>query len=570
MEFNQYLRIIFKRWWLLLLLTAVGVSSAVFYTARQTPVYRSTVTLLLSPAASQDSLLPQYLSDRTSQLAQTYTRYLRTRTFAELVIKREELNISADELVASVEARVVEGTQFFEITASGSTPERAQLLATIIANSFIDENLAQQREQLAVRQSASESGAMQSLLREKLERERQYYEQQVAGLREQVEQIKSQPPSTARDETLALVQDQLSSYEDRLLAIMSGQISLQPAVATNQINTVSVIEGAPLPSSPVNTRKVQDILFALLASLLVGVILAFALEYLDYTVKSPDELEVLIGQPPIGVLSDDTGSNTGNGTESDELVVLARSQSPISEAFRALRTNIRFSRVGQELRSLVITSAGPGEGKTTIAANLAVVLAQSGQRVLLIDADMRRPTIHKRFQMVNNLGLSSLMLAEDPMNPLVLERHLQPGPVENLHILTSGPIPPNPAELLSTEFARNLFDELEKRVDIVIYDSSPALTVTDAVILASRADAVLQVVQAGVTRRDVTLRCREVLQRVGANVLAPLLNRVKANDVGYYHYYYNSKYGYTDDKKESSNGHGKPGRVEKRRKEKSA
>ncbi|RLT42671.1 MAG: polysaccharide biosynthesis tyrosine autokinase [Chloroflexi bacterium] len=565
MEFNQYLRIVFKRWWLLLLLVMVGVSSAVYYTSRQPAVYSSTVTLLLSPAAGQDSLLPQYLSDRTGQLAQTYIRYLRTSTFAELVIKREELNISAGELVASVSARVVEGTQFFEITASGSTAERAQLLATVIANNFIDENLAQQAQQLAARQSASESGAMQSLLREKLERERQYYEQQVAGLRQQVEQIRSQPPSTARDETLGLVQEQLSSYEDRLLAIMSDQISLQPVAQSNLINTVTVIEPAPLPTSPVSTRQTQDILFAFLASLLVGVILAFALEYLDYTVKGPDDLEVVFGQPALGVLSDAVGDNS----QPDELVVLSKPQSSTSEAFRALRTNIRFSRVGQELRSLVVTSAGPGEGKTTVAANLAVVLAQSGQRVLLIDADMRRPTVHKRFQLVNNLGLSSLMLAEDPTNPLVLERYLQPGPVENLRILTCGPIPPNPAELLSTEFARSLFTHLEQSVDIVIYDSPPALTVTDAVILSSRADAVLQVVRAGVTRRDVALRCREVLQRVGANALAPLLNRVKANDVGYYHYYYYSKYGYTDDEKRSGNGHGKPARVEKRRKEKS-
>lgn len=564
MEFNQYVRIVFKRWWLLLLLAVVGVSSAFFYTSRQAPVYRSTVTLLLSPAASQDSLLPQYLSDRTGQLAQTYTRYLRTLTFAELVIKREELNISADELVASVEAKVVEGTQFFEITASSSTPERAQLLATVIANNFIEENLAQQRDQLAARQSASDTGEMQALLSEKLERERQYYEQQVSALREQVDQIRQQPPSTARDENLGKVQEQLSSYEERLLSIMSDQIQVQPVGQSNQINTVTVIEPAPLPTSPVNASQRQDILFALLGSLFVGVVLAFALEYLDYTVKGSDELEALVGQPLLGVLTD----ATNNGGGSDELVVLARAQSPVSEAFRALRTNIRFSRVGQELRSLVVTSAGPGEGKTTVAANLAVVLAQSGQRVLLVDADMRRPTVHKRFQLVNNLGLSSLMLADEPTNPLVLERHLQPGPVENLHILTSGPIPPNPAELLSTAFARSIFDYLESGVDIVIYDSPPALTVTDAVILASRADAVLQVVRAGVTRRDVTLRCREVLQRVGANVLAPVLNRVKASDMSHYHYYSaNSKYSYTNGDQPRSNGHRPSQKVEKHRKE---
>lgn len=564
MEFNQYVRIVLKRWWLILLLVVVGLSSAVYYTSRQAPVYRSTVTLLLSPAANQESLLPQYLSDRTGQLAQTYTRYLRTRTFAELVIEREALAIGADELVASVEARVVEGTQFFEITASGSTPERAQQLATVIANNFIQENLAQQRDQLAAAQSASESGAMQSLLREKLERERQYYEQQVAALREQVEQIRTQPPSSARDEVLGQVQEQLSSYEERLLTIMSDQIALQPQVQNNRINTVSVIEPATLPTGPVGTRRVQNILIALLGSLTVGILLAFSLEYLDYTVKGPDELEALIGQPPLGILAD-----TGNGAAgSDALVVLSSPHSPTAEAYRALRTSIRFSRVGKDLRSLVVTSAGPGEGKTTTAANLAIVLAQSGQRVLLVDADLRRPAVHKRFGLINNLGLSSLMLAENPTDSFIIERHLQPGPVDNLHILTSGPIPPNPAELLSTEVAHQLFEVLEEQVDCVVYDTPPALTVTDAVILGSRVDAVLQVILAGSTRRDVTVRCRDVLQRVGANVLAPILNRVKTTDVGYYHYYYYySKYGYTEDEKQSGNGHKKPSRVGRRRKE---
>lgn len=560
MELYQYTRILLKRWWLIAALLLVGGASALYYTTTQPPVYQSTVTLLLSPAPGQDALLPQYLSDRTNQLAQTYTRYLKTRTFAELVIKREGLNISPDELVNSINARVVEGTQFFEITASSSSPERAQQLASLIANNFIQENLAQQQEQLAARQSASEAGAMQALLREKLERERQYYDEQIADLRVQVDQLKDQPPSSARDQRLAAVQDQLSQYEERLLQIMNDQIALQPVNQDAPINTVTVIEPAPLPTRPVNTQRLQDILVALAASLVLGVTLAFGLEYLDYTIKSPEELEMIFGQAPLAVIGE-------SGAASEETVIaLERPQSPITEAFRALRTSIRFSRVGQQLRSIVVTSAGPGEGKSTVASNLATVLAQSGQRVLLVDADLRKPALHRRFHLVNNLGLSSLMLANDPMDTQVMARHIQQGPVDTLYILTSGPIPPNPAELLSTEFAHRILQRLEEQVDVVIYDTPPALTVTDAVILASRADATLQVIMAGQTRRDVALKCRSVLQSVHANVLAPVLNRVKAGDVGYYHYYYYySKYGYREKRDQSGAHDGKDGRPRTRR-----
>ncbi len=545
MELHRYFRVLAQRWWLIFLIVATGTASAVYYTLQQPPVYSSTVTLLLSPAFGQDTLIPGSLSERTSQLALTYSRYLQTRTFAEIVIEREGLNISPDELVRSIQAQVVEGTQFFEITATSNDPRRAQMLATVIANNFIAENIAQQREQLAASRAARDVDNMQTLLQEKLERERQYYDQKVAGLRQQVAQIRTQPPSTARDELLASTQEQLSEYEDRLLQIMNDQIALQPVQDNTQINTVTVIEPAPLPTRPTNIQYVQNVVLAMASSLILGIMLAFALEYLDYTVKSPEELEELTGQPALSVISETKANGKGRKKADSPLITLAHPNDPVSEAFRSLRTNIQYSQAGRQMRSLVVTSAGPGEGKTTVAANLAVVMAQSGKRVLLVDADLRRPTVHKLFGLVNNLGLATLMLAENPTDPRTIHNHLQPGPVGSLRILTSGPIPPNPAELFSTEWAQGIFAALEEQADVVIYDTPPALTVTDPVILASRADATLLIVRAGQTRRDVVLKTMDVLQRVGGHVLAPILNRVKSEDIGYYyHYYYYGKYGY--------------------------
>ncbi len=196
-----------------------------------------------------------------------------------------------------------------------------------------------------------------------------------------------------------------------------------------------------------------------------------------------------------------------------------------------------------------------------VSSNLSVVLANAGQKVIVVDADLRRPSVHKRFQLTNQRGFTTLLLDQNPTERSVMEQHLQAGPVDNLYVLTSGPIPPNPSELLSSEVAHQIFEALEAVADIVIYDTPPALTVTDGVILASRSDATLQVVLSGITRRNLVTATREVLERVGAKVLPPVLNRVKKGDVGYYYYqyYYSSKYTSEeesdDNLQHSQNGH---------------
>ena len=549
MEIYQYIRPVLKRWWLILLLVIAATGTSIYYVRQKPPIYQSSITLSLS--SDQNILISNSVSEQTNQLVASYVRYLRTTAFAELVIQREGLNISAGELVSSISANVVPGTSFFKITATGNDPQRVQLLATTIANNFIEENLSQQREQIKALQLANDPDKVQVLLAEKLERERQYYEQQVEILRRQVSQILNQPDSAEKNELLGTTQQQLSGYEERLLQIMRDQISLQPESEKDLIKVPVIIEPAPLPTAPIRTQDVQEVLYALVASLILGVSLAFGLEYLDYTVKGPEDLELLVGQRALAVLTETKQLSKNN----PHLFVLSHSRSPLAEAFRALRTNLQFNRVGQRLRSIVITSANPGEGKTMVSSNLSVVLANAGQKVIVVDADLRRPSVHKRFQLTNQRGLTTLLLDKNPTELSVMEQHLQAGPVDNLYVLTSGPIPPNPSELLSTEVAHQIFEALEGVADIVIYDTPPALTVTDGVILASRSDATLQVVLSGVTRRNLVTATREVLERVGAKVLPPVLNRVKKGDVGYYYYQYYYSNKYTSEEKNDENLH---------------
>jgi capsular exopolysaccharide synthesis family protein len=305
------------------------------------------------------------------------------------------------------------------------------------------------------------------------------------------------------------------------------------------VDTAVVVDPAPLPTEPEPRNLVQYIFLSMAAGLLLGVALAFLLEYLDWTIKTPEQLDTIYGLATLGVIG--TIGSRGNGkTERDELITLSEPRSPAAEAYRALRTNLRFVSPGNPVRSLLVTSAGPVEGKTLTSANLAVTLAQAGSLVILVDADLRRPRVHHVFDLAREPGLTDLIV--DPRDGI--EGYLQETGIENLRVLACGPLPRNPAELLGSRRAAEVMEQLKEQADVVIYDSPPAVTVTDAVVLSPQVDGVIQVVQAGRTRRDVVVRAKTLLEKVGAHLLGPVLNQVSLGDMGYYTYYYAYGYGH--------------------------
>lgn len=217
-----------------------------------------------------------------------------------------------------------------------------------------------------------------------------------------------------------------------------------------------------------------------------------------------------------------------------QLITVTNPRSPVSEAFRALRTNIDFSSIDEKIQVIMVTSSGPEEGKSTVSGNLAAAYAQGDKKVLLIDADMRKPTAHKTFTLSNRFGLSSLLSQQ-----AVIEDVLQDSPVENLTIMTSGPIPPNPAEMMASNRMITVLQELRQRFDIIIIDTPPLLAVTDAQIVASKSDGVIMVVSYGKVKRDIAMKAKANLDRVGARMLGVVLNNVKRKaSEGYYYYYY--------------------------------
>ncbi len=223
----------------------------------------------------------------------------------------------------------------------------------------------------------------------------------------------------------------------------------------------------------------------------------------------------------------------GNTLDNPLGLIVNNPKSGVAEAYRSLRTNIQFYNVGERVRRILVTSAGPSEGKSTTSANLAITFAQAGNRVIIIDCDLRRPFLHRVFQVSNLIGLTNVMVGES-----TLEEVLRPTEVPGLSVLTSGPIPPNPAEMLGAARMREVLEQLSDLADVIIIDSPPVIAVTDASVLAPLSDGVVLVVGSGTVNREMAQRAKAQLEAVRAKILGVVLNGVETNGSGYYYYYY--------------------------------
>lgn len=231
-------------------------------------------------------------------------------------------------------------------------------------------------------------------------------------------------------------------------------------------------------------------------------------------------------------MSEKMRSTKKQKTRGVSLITLADKSSPISEQYRTIRTNIQYAMVDRDLKSLVVTSSGPGEGKSTTSANLAIVFANSGKRVLLVDADMRKPTVAKTFSLDNVRGLSTFLGNRDT----VLHQVIQSAGIDNLYLMTSGPKPPNPSELLASKRMEELMHSLKEKYDLVIFDMPPVVAVTDAQIVASKSDGTILVVRENVSKRDSLLKAKSLLELVDATILGVVYNgSKKITDQGYYY-----------------------------------
>jgi polysaccharide biosynthesis transport protein len=329
-------------------------------------------------------------------------------------------------------------------------------------------------------------------------------------------------------------------------------------VAVGTDNNISVNDEAIQPDKPIGPRRLTTVLTALILSTLFGAGLALFLEYLDDTIHSTEEVESILGLPAIAAIPTIEaapkrrlllvgGNEDTDSLVNSELLIYADSRSNLAEAYRQLRTSILLSTAGHAPKSLLVTSSLPAEGKTTTAVNTAISLAQTGAKVLVIDADMRRPRIHGIFGMSNANGLSTILSSE--MNEAEIMKIIQQEEKSKLFVLPSGPVPPNPAELIGSEQMVNLLKTLEGNFTHVVIDSPPVASFTDGVLIASMVDGVILIVQAGKNSRQVIKRSRQLLQDIGARIFGVVLNNVNLKSQGNYYYqsYYHRDYYRTED-----------------------
>jgi len=321
-----------------------------------------------------------------------------------------------------------------------------------------------------------------------------------------------------------------------------------------QIGKVRIIDQAVRPRSPISPKKRLNLIFGFMMGLGLGIGVAFLREYMDTSVRRVEDLEALelsvLGAIPKIDTADMDGhllekiNGNGNGhvirDEQKRLVTHFRPKSPVSEAYRSVRTNLQFSGSDKKLHTFLVTSAGPGEGKSTTTANLAIAISLQGTRTVLIDTDLRRPIGHKIFDLEKNKGLSNVLIGK-----ATLDEAIQKTKIKNLDVLTSGILPPNPAEMLGSDHMKKIIGELKERYEVCLFDSPPLIAVTDAAVLAKEVDGVLLVVKSGQTNRGALIRGIELLNNVNARILGALLNDVsRENTYGSYQYYYYYHYYY--------------------------
>jgi receptor protein-tyrosine kinase len=334
--------------------------------------------------------------------------------------------------------------------------------------------------------------------------------------------VQDTDPVVASDIANRLVTDFVAAVKQTQTSDARG--STQPA--DNLIPTANAVP----PDRPVFPNKTLNITIAFAAGLLFAVGVAFLLDYLDQSIKGDEELVGRLGLIPLGHIA---YVPVGKAKRS-ELVALD-AQSPSSEAFKALRTSVLFATIDQESKAIVITSAELGEGKSRTAANLAIAIAQASHKTLLIDADFRRPSQHRLFGRVRNIGLSNLILQDASESDAIKQLESVP----NLWLLTSGPTPPNPSELLGSGRMRELMSKLWHQFSYVIIDTPPVNAVTDASIIAATAAATIVVVEQGRTTFPALKRTKEMLDRVNARTIGAVLNKVRASSGSYYYGYGN-------------------------------
>jgi capsular exopolysaccharide synthesis family protein len=571
-----------RRWvWLVILGVALGAAVGYFRSVSQTPVYQARTRFVILRAAqtTAESYYSTYLDNQ--QLVETYVQLLTT----DKVLDAASAELGYPVYAGQATAQQVPNTQFVTLTVSDTNPEHAAAIANVMVDVLIQQNeelqairyitsenniqsqidqvesqISDLQNQINVISEATVQGQLQQVQAQIdiLQTEVTELQTQIADLRTRLQTSERVAEIAEKEARLAQLEPVLALYQEVYTnLVVLGQpvsdsistsskleqlqttLNLYQGIYINRLNSLEAVrlarvqntpnvirvEPALVPVSPVSPRPFQSTALAAAIGFMLAAGIAFLIEYLDDTIKTMEDVERILQLPVVGYIAQiqyDPDSEEG-------IYVTRQPRSPVSEAFRLLRTNLEFAGVDHPIRRLLVTSAGPGEGKTTVTVNLAAMLAQGGKRVMVVDADLRRPKVHRFLGLSNKVGLSDLFRGVDS-NKLVSQSTEE---LESFSVITSGSLPPNPTELLASARMEQILVEAERKADVVVIDSPPSL-VADVQVLAGKVDGVIMIIHPGHTQADAAQATLEMLNRAGARVIGVVLNRIPRDRAHYY------------------------------------
>ena len=489
----------------------LAAASAFIFSSAQQRVYESKATLIVGQALQ--ALNPDINQVIVSQqLSATYATVATKRPALEAVIGELDLTSTPEELARHVGAEAPTDSTLVVITADDTDPVRAAAIANALAEQLIESSPGIQ----------GRDNELQEFIEAELKATQEQIQTTQAEVRRLADLDDPQPADLAA----------IDALQGRLVTLRSTYAALLSASSQNAANLLTVVEPAiaarvPISPSVLLTTMLAAVLGLFLAAGAVGLI-----EYLDDKVKDSDAVQDLVGLSTLGSVA---RMNVDAGRpEMYRLATLLYPRTALAESYRTLRSNIEFSSIDAPLGTLLVTSASPGEGKTVTAANLAVAFAQAGHRTILVDADLRKPGVSSMFGLGNEQGLTTLVRNDRA----TLDSVAQATEQVNLRVITTGPLPPNPAELLGSKRMRTTMELIKAKADVMIVDSPPVRAVSDAAVLSSYLDGTVLVIDAVRSHRDAVRHAREALALAGANVIGAFLNRAAASSWGGYGYYH--------------------------------
>jgi len=505
MEIRKYLRLILRWWWLVAVSTAVPMMLSYYFTSTQADVYQAKATVMVGTSLQNPNPDPWQLNLGNTMTA-AYAELVRQNPVTEAVIERLGLDRTPAQLAGQITPRIYSGAQLLEMQVTDTNPEAAALIANALADELI-------RRSPASRGSDPEQ---QEFVRNQLEE----LQAKIGSVSQQIDELTASLSNLTSASEIQEAQDRIAALEEVKSTYQTTYTNLLGSYRAESPNVLSLFDPAVVPQWPVPSKTKLIVVMAGAAGIGLALGAIFLMEYLDTSLRwERDGMQSILELPVLGAIPRVSRRGTWR---SDSLL------SPVAESMRTMRASIFLARPDHSFGTLLVTSPGDSEGKSFVVANLAIVLSSTGSRVIVVDADMRRPTLHEFFDRPNVTGLADVLSDSKVAGGDFSSLPLQETGFDNLHLISAGRPPVDPATLLTSPRFQALLTFLGGHGDVILVDSPPVLSAPDAIILSTESEGTILVVSIGLTRRESLWQARDrLLAQQGVHLLGLAVNRVK-------------------------------------------